>query len=84
MKEPKLFAFAYRSVILFNFNFLLLTVLSFVLIQNERTKEKIKTAFPPFASKFYSCKNCYSSGDKLTGSLLPLALNAIFTSNKTA
>jgi hypothetical protein len=54
------------------------------LIQNERTKEKIKTAFPPFArGKFYSCKNCYSSGDKLTRSFLPLPFNAIFTANKT-
>ena len=34
-------------------------------------------------SKFYSCKNYYSSGDKLTRSFLPLSFNAIFTANKT-
>ena len=45
--------------------------------------KKDQEAFPPFAGKFNSCKNCYSSGDKLTGSFLPLSLNAIFTSNKT-
>ena len=57
---------------------------AFVLIQNERTKEKIKTSFPPFAKgKFLSCKKHYKLLDFFAYSELSNLLYAFFTSPKT-
>ena len=52
-------------------------------MQNERTKEKIKTAFPPFASKFLSCKKHYKLLDFFAHSELSNLLYAFFTAPKT-